>query len=79
MKHRRPVLTLECSVVDNFGERRFEVLVSLPGHDGIAVAEWPMRNAYLDAAQFSDMVSYVGSMMSSSIYANTGLQEVLPL
>lgn len=79
VKHRRGVLTLECSVVANFGESYFEVLVSVPGTDGVAQAAWPMKQGYLDAPQASDLTAWVGQMVIAAIWGHSGEQEVLPL
>lgn len=79
VKQRTGVLTLECNVVANFGENYFEVLVSIPGNDGMAQAAWPMRNGYLDAPQASDLTAWVGQMVIAAIWGHSGQQEVLPL
>lgn len=79
VRHRKGVLTLECSVVHNFGEDSFEILVSIPSHEGVAAASWPMKNGYLQTPQSSDIVTYLGQMVLASIWAQSGSQEVLPL
>lgn len=79
VKHRKGVLTLECSVVANFGEQYFEVLVSVPNTEGVAQAAWPMKNGFLDAPQASDLTAWVGQMVIAAIWGQSGQQEVLPL
>lgn len=64
VKQRKGVLTLECSVVANFGEHFFEVLVSVPGNDGVAQAAWPMRAGQIEAPQVSDLITYIGAMVT---------------
>lgn len=79
VKHRKGVVTLECSVIANFGERFFEVLVSIPRNDGVASAAWPMKDGQLAAPQVSDLMTYIGSMVTAAIWGCDGAQEVLPL
>lgn len=79
VKSRRGVVTLECSVVANFGERFFEVLVSVPGTDGTVQAAWPMTHGQIAAPQVSDMMTYIGAMVTAAIWGSDGVQEVLPL
>lgn len=79
MKHRKGVITLECSVVANFGEHFFEVLVSIPGSEGTAQAAWPLKAGVMEAPQVSDMVAYVGTMVTAALWGSSGAQEVLPL
>lgn len=79
VKQRKGIIVLEVSIVENFGERNLEVIVSIPGNEGILDHSWPLQYGGLNPRNWEDCVSWVNSMLWSSIQANWAQQEVLPL
>lgn len=73
------MLTLELARYTNFGQDYIEILMSIPGTEGVAESRWEIHDTGMLPSTANDLHAWVSRVIAAACIRSGRQQEVLPL